>query len=195
MRLWMIADQKGHDAIMNTDGYVTRKEHLPGYTFFDAYKYMADEMKIRVPNRGIPTEYPIWAWYNYVPNTKKRKPPDLRCSGFDVPGSVGYRFTLEIPDDQVLLSLFDEWSAVFCNWYLPYTEKEDNDYHIRKLQMTPEEIEAEIRKSWSKIFDLDMTKWDRGYMGHDKGEIPRIQATFWNLYKDEIVDVQRFIVR
>ena len=161
-----------------------------------AYSWMIDQMRSRLPH-SPPNEdsFPIWAWFQWM-NAGKRR-PDLRHRQYrSVAPSV--RIELEINDDLVLPSDFEQWHFALNYWYLPASERDHDDfaYATRKRKVDPYEQKSvsdnychqRIVKSWERMFKLD---WTDEYIAHPRSE-KSIQATFWQLRMHMVRSVTYF---
>lgn len=189
MRLWTIQDKAAYDdlcekGILHCNAALA--DWLKEDNFKQSYDWFVSEMKERVgePPHGV--AYPIWAWYLlFGKNTK----PDLRR--FEFKNYVGEQYIIEaeIPDTNALLSDEELWHLVLNNGYFAkHAGKHDaikeyeaeEDYFNRQPAC---EQEWEKQKSRKNIFD--------------KTYCPRIfvQATFWELRKEQIISVRKFYGR
>lgn len=157
--------------------------------FRERYKWLCDEMikKIGKPPKGV--KYPVWGWHT---RNFKHKQPDLRNAGYSYRGDKMVCIELEIPDNQVVLSDFDNWHFVLNNLYLDIncSDKKSYDELYKNLNNLPEkEKEKKIKESWKNIFDIEPvdTEWQR------KGSW--IQATFWEIKKENIKNVRFFTAK
>ena len=102
--------------------------------------------------------------------------------------------SIDVPDEKVLLSDFDLWgNCVLNGFYIP-ADKADNrrfgrmEDRLRRAGIPagewPEDVKAEIRRSWERIFDLDHPC----HYQHLARRNRWIQATFWELKRDWVVD-------
>ena len=77
MRLWMIASLKSFE-ILKRDGRLTAdgRRSMRGHQNGNAYRWMAEQMRIYLgpPPRGI--TYPLWAWACWGGENQRK--PDLR---------------------------------------------------------------------------------------------------------------------
>lgn len=191
MRIWTIQPLDVVD-IIKRKGYficdIKKSEYYTETSFINAYNWLNKEMCKRIgsPPKGV--TYPIWAWYS---RDGKHKKPDLRESAYAQRGTMCACIELEIDESRVLLHDYDDWHFVLNNWYLFYPLNEEEyqkgtDY----FESLPENYQEKVReKSWEHIFDLrkiDNPWTKRGYY---------IQATFWVLYKKDIVNIQYFKAR
>ena len=191
MRLWTIQGIEIYDQLVR-DGvtYCTKPSWDHDDHFMYAYHWIAEQMRKRIgepPIDGI--EYPLWAWYQYD-SAKKKKP--LR-SPLNVGEGVSAYMEIEIPENKVLLSDFDEWhlplnQGPMRNWKNIWKKMNLLDKIAdRSLDFMeyPLELRQEIENSWEGIFDLDI----RGKgIKHKRNR--SIQATFWALYPKNIVSVE-----
>ncbi|MBR1409190.1 MAG: DUF3841 domain-containing protein [Clostridia bacterium] len=162
------------------------KSSMPEPEFAKKYNWLICQMKkcIGAPPQGI--QYPVWAWYKL--NNKRRK-PDLRIERWCY-GTGGEKYAcieFEVPDDQVLLSDFDEWSIILLDGLLAGSEAEADKLDAYFESLTPEKQILFKEKNWEKAFDLTPVhnKW------MIRGE--NIQATLWQLQKSMVRDVRFFI--
>ena len=93
---------------------------------------------------------------------------------------------IEIPDDKLVLSDFDSWSIILLNGLLTDTEEEEKILE-KAYEAMPPEAQREFKyQNWKNVFDL--TYVDNNWM--HKGD--SIQATFWELRKEDIKRVRFF---
>ena len=144
----------GKSDLLKPFDYDLENGHQMNAQFFDAYSWMAFQMRKRIgePPNGV--IFPVWAWFQY---DKERK-PDLRRERWSngCPGETLVCINIDIDDSRVLLSDFSAWHHVLNKWPLSYTEK----------------VEC-IDNGWTS-------------RGSD------IQATFWELKKEDIVHARYF---
>ena len=180
MILWTIQSQEVYDNLMKTGVYRCDFEQSGMREFKSRYRWMAEQMKRRIgpPPDGV--QYPVWAWYQWRDDKKK---PDLRSErwGNGWKGEEFVRLEVEVPDHEVLLSDFDDWCiALLSHGLISFTEEESNQLDA-KFESLPyiQQIEMQ-RKNWERVFNITPFKndWTR------RGE--SIQATFWELRKDQI---------
>jgi len=140
--------------------------------FPEHYKWMMGEMSKRLPN--YIGEYPIWLWV---------KKPDMRSSAHFIGGTKCVRLTLEIDDNDVLISDFDRWHLVLNNGFCSDNEQEDENFDNGKLNITKEE-------SWERIFDLNRNV-DVEWTGNGEW----LQGTTGRIYLDKVKKVEHFVTR
>lgn len=151
----------------------------------EQYDWLVQEMKARI---GEPPEgvfYPVWAWYMWE---GARKKPDLRRARWRN-GWKEDRFVcmeIEIPDDRVVLSDFDVWSIILLDGLIADSEKEVERLEMEYDSLTQEDKQEYKAQNWKTVFDLNYV--DNGWI--HRGD--SIQATFWELGKEEIKSVRFF---
>ena len=116
--------------------------------------------------------------------------PDLRTSIGRNRREPFVRLTLEISSADILLSDYDDWHFVLWNAFLACTEAECLEFERREKELGKRTLRAEREASWERIFDLDTVRdaW-RGGGGRDS---LRVQATFWELRREQVRRVERF---
>lgn len=191
MRLWTIQGIELYEQLVKEGvTYCTKPAWDDEENFMYAYHWMAEQMRKRIgepPIEGI--KYPLWAWFQYD-SAKKNKPPR---SPKDVSEGVSAYMEIEIPEDEVLLSDFDDWHSPLNrgpvrNWKEIWKKIDLQDKIVgRSLDFMeyPLELRQEIEDSWVGIFDLDIR--EKG-VKHKRNR--SIQATFWALYPDNVVSVE-----
>lgn len=153
--------------------------------FVRSYDWLAEQMRKRIgpPPEGV--QYPVWAWHT---QKWKHEKPDLRrerwCYG---PGNELYAcIEIEIPDGQVLLSDFEEWHCVL-NDFLVSDNEEEYEKQKEFFDSLPEDAQKEYKeKNWERIFNTSALINDWIIRGE------WIQATFWELRKEQIRRVRFF---
>jgi hypothetical protein len=189
MRVWTIQDKKAYDAlcekgVLRCDPKLA--EYLTEDIFRRAYDWIASEMEARVGQAPQGVAYPIWAWYLL---SGKNVKPDLRRYEFRGFEGEHYIIEAEIPEADVLLSDEMMWHFVLGNYYFAVNAGEDVDTpeytadEARFDALPPDEQACEKRRSWERIFDKNCCPWDD------------VQATFWELRKEQIISVRKFIGR
>ena len=86
---------------------------------------------------GYTGEQPIWLWL---------KKPDMRNSGHDERGKKIVRLTVELDENDVLVSDFSKWHIVVNDGFYFHTEKEYEDLEKGDIHTSKEE-------SWDRILD------------------------------------------
>ena len=153
--------------------------------FVVAYDWMAEQMRKRIGEPPAGVKYPFWAWHTL---DWKHKKVDLRTLQFRYYDKPSVCLELEIPDNQVLLNDEDGWYSVLGD-RLSGEANNESEWEAEQAwfdALPKKEQENAKRKSWEKIFDVTPFKNDWNWRGRD------IQATFWELRLDQVVDARYF---
>ena len=185
MILWTIQPPEIYDIIKETGVFHCDPALISMPEFAGAYDWLATEMIKRVgpPPEGV--TYPVWAWHTWY---GKREKPDLRRMRWET-GDAGEKqvcLEIDIPDDKVLLSDYDAWHAVLNDWLLSDSEEESDQLEAYLETLSTEEKAAFKHKNWKRVFDVSPFKND----WTSRGDF--VQATFWELRKDQIRGVRHF---
>ena len=184
MRLWTIQVKAAYDDLCEK-GVLHCDAALAGWLkddlFRKSYDWLVGEMKGRVgePPQGV--EYPVWAWYLLLGKNVK---PDLRRVEFRNYVGEHYVIEAEIPDEKILLSDEEYWHLVLNDSY--FSDAPEDDDEAEELAdkwfagLPAQEQEQVKRESWKKVFDKACCPWTF------------VQATFWELRKEQIVSVRKF---
>lgn len=129
---WKVALERGY--LQGDRRYAIFNDE--GFDFFKpAYDWMIEQYKQR---NGISMNghYPVWCWDEF---------PDIGTGGHIGQGNKGVVLTVELPDDDVLMSEFSYWHLVLGQSAI---------YDAIEAYDTEEEPDPlYMRKSWEKIFD------------------------------------------
>lgn len=168
-------------------------------TFLSAYRWMADQMKIRLRFKPSREMFPLWAWSQW--EGEARRKPDLRSTGHLPKGNQGVRIEFEHPDDAVLLSDFELWHYALNYWYLPSSVADGEAFEAELAEQGLSFYESKplpacayhrrIQKSWERIFDLNWWEEDLVSPPAEKS----IQGTFWELRLNQVKDAKFFTAR
>ena len=153
--------------------------------FAEAYDWLVKQMKKRIGDPPAGTEYPVWAWHTQ--NWKHRK-PDLRAERWCC-GSGGELYAcieIEIPDESVLLSDFDNWHCVLNRYLVSETEEEDREQDAFYESLPENEKTEYMERNWERIFDI--APFENDWTSRGKW----VQAVFWELKKEQIRKVRFF---
>lgn len=172
------------DSVMSTGvAYCTDVRTMaddPDFPLFSvAYRWMSEQMERRIPS-GKPerAQSPFWGWAQYGNSRKVYRMDQKQYSPEEY-----VLLTLDIPEDQLLLSDFDLWhyplNGCACT----------DSRELRKCQgqdflSLPEDLRNAIMKSWERIFDLRTQ--DR--FQRRKRRNRYIQATFWQIRREWIAN-------
>ena len=136
------------------------------YSFRDSYDWLACQMAERIGQPPAGVQYPLWAWYK-------------NDDDFDEWGDTGRKYakiTIDIDPWRVVLSDFDEWNCVLG--HAPVIYEEDEAKFHAEWERCMRIGQNAIVKTWPRIFRTD---------------VDYIQATFWELFLDDVVSVETFI--
>ncbi len=186
MKLWCIQPEDIYSKIIE-EGVYRCDETYVDPDFRKPYDWLVGEMVKRIGPQPEGVRYPVWAmhtWYG------KRQKPDFRSLRWEW-GKKGEQFVcmeIDVPDDSVVLSDLNYWHSVLNDFPLTKSEAEFNDL-ARIYDTLPAEEKQKFREnSWLGIFNFgnnDNDSWA------DSGKY--VQATFWELRKEQIRKVSRFV--
>ena len=168
-----------------------------------AYDFMSSHLEKKFPKKNInaPFElkYPRWAWHTINGNTDIKKMNKFHF--INNAKETTYLVSINIPDEQVLLSDFELWHCCL-NAFPIFDRKEDEEmehfvYHILKTQyfkiikneddnIVYSFLCKKIFQSWEKIFDLSF--YDEYYVSKER----TIQAVFWYIDIKQVFDVNMY---
>ena len=185
MTLWTIQPEQVYRDILKTGTYICDPARMSMPELAESYDWLAAQMAWRIgpPPEGI--KYPVWAWYA---QDFQRKKPDLRRERW-ANGADGEKLAcieIEVPEEQVVLTDFDNWHAVLNHWLISDTEEEDRELEAVYNRLSPEDRRNMMEENWKRVFDI--TPLENGWTIRGSW----IQATFWVLTKDMIRDVRFF---
>lgn len=186
MRLYSIQTLEAYNSLIE-NGVLLGSDKYIWPEFKSSYDWLVQQMKLKIGGKEYINQYPIWAWFQYHDSIKRK--PDLRSTSHLEKGTLGVRIEFEKPDNQVLLSDFNDWHCVLNYW--PHIEDDkhfdkllkDNNVKFGDVENYTPEIHKFIQDSWQNIFDLTNI------------ENRSIQATMWNIKKEEIIKVDYFKAR
>ncbi|HCU33102.1 MAG TPA: hypothetical protein DF364_04555 [Ruminococcaceae bacterium] len=186
MKLWSIQPKDIYDKIIK-DGVYRCDEAYVDPDFKKAYDWLVDEMVRRIGPQPEGVRYPVWAihtWYG------KRKKPDFRSLRWEW-GAGGEQYVcmeIDVPDSGVVLSDCDYWHSVLNDLPLTKSDKEFDDLANTYDPLPADEKKKYRENSWLGIFSFENTGVDNWA---DSGKY--VQATFWELRKEQIRKVSRFV--
>ena len=177
MILWTIQHREAYEEMLRTGVLRANSAHIFDEFFRESYEWMAEQMKKRIGNPPEGVELPIWAWYQWE---GKRKRPDMRSHGRSSDRGVPIvLLTMDVPENQVLLSDFDYWHVVLNDGHLIFPYDENAVYS-----------KEERRESWEKIFDYECS-----FEEEESGIGLSTQATLWEIKADWILKAEHFKTR
>jgi len=200
MRLWTV-QSAGVWSKLRSTGLVRSDARRVLRRYRLAYKWMARQMEERLGSRPSVKALPLWAWYQWGGAACRK--PDLRACGYMPKGESCVRIEFEVSDRLVLLSDFDLWHYVLNYWYLPRSLQDAADFDAELSRRGLSCYETKplpdrtchrmVAASWNRIFDLNWADKAR------KIAQPRadkcIQATLWELTRDQVTRVRFFQAR
>ena len=185
MILWTVQPEEVYNNIIQTGVYRCDFSRSGMKDWKMQYDWLVTQMIKRIGEKPSGTDYPVWAWFKW---RGRRKRPDLRSERW-LNGWKGERFVcmeIDIPEQQVLLSDYDAWSIILLDGLLSDSEAE-NDLLEKQYSFLSEEKQKEMKqKNWERVFDLKVNENDWITRGSC------IQATFWELHKEQIKKVWSF---
>ncbi len=186
MILWTIQSENVYNLILEAGIYhCDKSSSVMGKHLGDSYEWLSEQMKERIGDPPTGVIYPVWGWYQWE---GLRKKPDLRRERWSN-GSKGERFVcmeIDIPDEKVLLSDFDQWSIVIIDGLISYSREEDDTLEQQYSLLSRQEKIRYKHENWERIFDLTPMNNDWVIKGDS------IQATFWELCREQVKDVRFF---
>lgn len=197
MILWIILKTPAYKALKKNKVLKGDWRRIDDRSFLPAYKWMASQMVAR----GImeKSQSFLWAWHTF---DDEHRMPDFRTEHFRSQlkyHKIMYRVAFKIPDNQVLLSDYEMWHFVLSGHYISLNEKEwdrvypDFLFDKKKKKLSWPDCgtttEAEVKKSWEHIFDLNFSEktdpdWHTSYVG--------IQACFLELKLEWVKKIEKF---
>jgi hypothetical protein len=113
------------------------------------------------------------------------------------PATRGVRLTLSMGPERLLLSDFEAWHCVLNGWFLSLDDEEDAAGNAR-LPIGPSDLgalqpalNAEMHRSWERIFDLPLI----ARSGWSNGDDQRIQGVCEQILLSDVVRVELFVAR
>ncbi len=188
MKLWSIQPLVVWEELQKS-GILHARTDYADQDFLPPYRWMTAQMQQRIGPAPDMEALPFWAWFQAYGS--KQAKPDLRRSGHLPSGSKGIRLELEMAMAQVLLSDFELWHYVLNNWYLPGSLADGELFERNRKKKRSSEQQSMIEKSWQRIFDLNFAAADIAVPLAEKS----LQATFWELKLENVIDVQTFLAR
>ncbi|MFE8697570.1 DUF3841 domain-containing protein [Cytobacillus sp. FJAT-53684] len=144
--------------------------------FPEPYEWMVSQMKKHIVFSNM-KNYPIWLW---------RRKPNRNEKALAPKGKRWVILKLDIAEDEILWSSFDEWHTILNNSPIVYDENEWNDF---KRKGFPKE---EVIKTWERLFDHQWlanrpSDWIGDYKEH------WLQGVTSRITMEQIKKVSRFL--
>lgn len=146
--------------------------------FPEAYTWMVEQMKKRLPNFNG-DHFPIWVWKRRI---------DRNEEALLEKKQRGVILHLDIPEEDILWSSFDEWHTILNESPIVFDELEWNEFEEKGFPR------VEVIKTWERLFDHDWLSkrpidWSGDFNNHWlQGVVPRITM-------EQVKRVERFIPR
>jgi len=157
---------------------LTKSDSLEG-----SYAWLMDRMRERIGPEPKGVVSPVWAWHTW---NFERRSPDPDSPAFLRHSDSKVMLTLDIPENEFVLTDFDAWQNVMIKTYVSRAETESEylalEEHLSRL--SPDELSEEIRRSWENVFLTNRVETDYLVRGR------YVQATFWEIKRDYIRDKQ-----
>lgn len=189
MILWTIQPLAVWKALRSKGQFQAREVFVDRH-FRPAYRWMRDQMRMRLGPPPSSNSFPLWAWYQWQGASKKR--PDLRFSGHLPSGETGVLIEFFAETGEVLLSDFELWHYALNYLYLPSSSGDEAQFDSVLASFaanTPSEVanrhrafHQDVRKSWERIFDI---RWSRRDIASSFTR-KTIQATLWRLDRKQV---------
>ena len=196
--LWTIQEETTLEKLLST-GEIVCTENKNSLEWDKEYMWMAKQMKEKIGNPSNKNQYPIWSWFQHE-SSKKRK-PDLRKSGHLPTGTKGVRIEFSKISTEVVLSDFELWHYPLCykNYIaLNATDRKRFETKLKMLNLEdkpynklPKAVKLEIENSWLQIFNMNFEY--KYYTRKYKDKM--IQACTWNIQKEEILKIEKFVAK
>lgn len=182
MKLWTIQDYTVFEILKTQGSYCYNKTSLMEDCFESAYRWIGQQMKQKVGNPPKGIEFPIWAWYR-IDGWNKR--PDMRKAEFKV-AKKSVLLEIEIPDNEVLLTDFDNWHNVIYDAI--YYDADDRNLSEEEWEKAVEKEDAYYETlSEEQQRTYKEKSWERIICSSHSNSLPDyVQATFWELKKEQI---------
>lgn len=188
MKLWTVQPYNVYEIIQREGVYQCKpelSELLDCEKFINAYDWISKQMRKRIGNPPKGVEYPVWAWYSVEGENKR---PDMRKRYMKV-FEKSVLLEIEIPDTEVLLTDHMNWHIVLNDMlnyranYAGYTSDKQWDRDVE------EEEEYYKGLSYEEKISYKEKSWERVIYTKDEILPLYVQATFWELKKEQIKKV------
>jgi len=174
MRLWTLQPNEVAEKLLAGETFICDPKlssFADDEAFNNAYEWLVERMELKTPKPENVT-WPVWAWHtNYGAQMK----PDRRRQMYSSYDQLDAILEIEIPDDEVILSDFDDWHCVLNNFAIMSDEEYENWEEKDKWDCPVYTDEYKLN-SWEKVFRSD-------------GEF--VQACFWMIKPEHLVKVHK----
>lgn len=203
MKSWTIINQAQYN-YLSRYGFLKADGRRVWTEFKESYHWLVERMEEKIGPSPNDVLYPMWSYVQW--RGKNRIKPDIRTLRYTVGNGMFYRLELEIPESRMVLTNYDEWHFVLNQSYISWNEAEESIFEKKEMyekklkqingfydyKQYSNELKSEVVNSWERIFDLRSFR-DTEWLG-PLDDIT-IQATFWKLYKSDIVKIDKFTSR
>jgi hypothetical protein len=159
------------------------------------YQWIKAQMSARLSLPPSPHIYPIQVYTQW----EGKKKPDLRSIRYGWAKSIEWVLvTLSISKRKILLADEDLWTCVLGHWYIADDEIEAARHEARynphpftvyeRRRYRDKQFQAEVRKSWEKIFDISSKKTLYRMPIKERS----IMGWIWEIPKDSIIQTKNF---
>lgn len=145
--------------------------------FTDAYHWLIPFMEESIP-KPADVAIPIWAWHT---NYGLQQRPDRRRSMFNGYPAEDVILELEVPDELVFLTDYDDWHCVLNNFPI-FSKEEDEKVEAGNWPGGYDDWETPL---YDEAFKLE--SWRR--VAHSRGDFT--QACFWTIEPEYFVRIHR----
>lgn len=169
MRLWSfqpaeVAEQLLAGESFHCDPALSELYSMDDALIREAYDWLAAEMEHSVA-RPDSVELPVWAWFR---NHGEERKPDRRRYFFKGHPRSDPILELEVPDELVVLTDFDDWHSVLNGSpILAEEEWEQDEYRSFTAD--------ELLESWQQVFSVEAKDF--------------VQATLWTIEPQWLVRI------
>lgn len=189
MRLWTVQPVEVWKLLQEKGLYVCDKaksECLEDPYFVAAYDWLVAQMEDRVGARPEGVEYPVWAWYTY---DGVHGELNLDKESYVGKGQKAVCLEIEIPDNEVVLTDFENWHCVLNNAYCSNALSEEEwDRDMEWYDSIGMEEQKKVKvESWQRVFDV--TPIINDFVANGM----YVQATFWSLKLENVRNVRFFV--
>lgn len=182
MKLWTTMPARVYDETISKYGYYrcnpSKSELLlddGAYKqFANAYDWLSKYMTEKIGAAPEGVKYPVWAWFRLRGQEKR---PDLRWEEFSGAAEEIVLIEHEKEGAQVVLSDEVIWTIAQLNDSAWCETDEELDWYYDS-NAKAEEKERFKKDSWYRIFDVKNSQ--------------HVQATFWELRKEDITKVWKY---
>lgn len=181
MRLWSLQPLEIAEKVAAGERFIADPKLAICYnldeSFTKSYHWLVGFMEETIP-RPSDVTIPIWAWHT---NYGLQKKPDRRFGMFKNYEKDDVIIELEVPDELVLLTDFEDWHHVLNNFPM-FTKEEDELSESGNWLAGYDDWEIPI---YDEAFKLE--SWKR--VAHSSGQF--VQACFWAIEPEYFVKIHR----